>query len=78
MIFKEGDRVICIDNNLSKNQLILNKQYIIKGCIKNSKRSNRDTVELINVNTQPYYASRFILDKNYYRKEKIKQLRNGV
>jgi hypothetical protein len=70
MEFKEGDRVICIVAGYKK--LIINKQYIIK-------RVDNDFIFFIDGGVFVAYSkNRFKLDTNYYRKEKLKQLRNEI
>jgi hypothetical protein len=71
MKFKEGDRVICI-NNTDNNQLVLNKHYTVRKIFTEENR-----ICLLNHDGKGFYNYRFELDKQYYRKEKIKQLRNG-
>jgi hypothetical protein len=73
MEFKKGDRVICIDT-YSINQLILNKQYTVE--VYNILTTG-SAIKLVGVETT-YYTYRFKLDEKYYRKEKLKQLRNGL
>jgi hypothetical protein len=75
MDFKIGDRVICIDNSINK-QLKLHKQYIIEDISCNL--SGDSYIIIDNYSRCAYRMSRFILDKQYYRKQKIKQLRNGI
>jgi hypothetical protein len=75
MIFKKGDRVICIDVVDAPFGLCLNKQYII--LYTHVTGPNIDTVTLEENPLVTYYSNRFILNKQYYRKEKLKQLRNG-
>jgi hypothetical protein len=74
MKFKEGDRVVCIDNNGHEEILTLNKQYFV--CY----IDDDDFFNVIANNGEElsFFKKRFKLDKNYYRKQKIKQLRNGI
>jgi hypothetical protein len=81
MKFKEGDKVICIDagkkDPMFSTTLELNKQYTIDtyGADKIEPR-----VRLVE-KTRPhdiFYAYRFKLDTVYYRKEKIKKLKNEI
>jgi hypothetical protein len=71
MEFKKGDRVVCIDDSGYYN-LILNKQYKIVGMI------GKDLCEIAGYTQDILSITRFKLDTNYYRKQKIKQLRNGI
>jgi hypothetical protein len=77
MKFKEGDRVICIDITFSNKPIELNTQYIIKSVLKHP--NNRNCVKLLNFYDKFYfYEERFKLDEKYYRKEKIKKLKNEI
>ena len=64
--FKPNDRVICVNNNGCDLQLILNKRYIVYDM----------EDDFILINKGSYYASRFELDKNHYREEKLKRILN--
>jgi hypothetical protein len=76
MDFKIGDRVIYIDNDDKYNILKQYMQYIIVGINNNYTETyvylkDHSSNLLFNIN-------RFKLDKKYYRKEKLKQLRNDI
>jgi hypothetical protein len=73
MAFNKGDVVICIDDSYSFCELILNEHYIVREVYDNGKILLKDVYS-----KSAFFEKRFILDKNYYRKEKIKKLRNGI
>ena len=73
MGFKEGDMIICIDASYM-NSLVLNEQYIVIA----SNSIFIDIKNKHNINFCYILPERFILDEKYYRKEKLKQLRNEI
>jgi hypothetical protein len=77
MKFKEGDIVICIDIRISTKPIVFNKQYTIDK-IYDGGTYYSNCISLTEFGNQHFFAYRFKLDKKYYRKEKLKQLRNEI
>ena len=72
MKFNVGDRIICI-NNKDNHILNLNQQYVVTKVLTYVNR-----ICILNYERKSFYVHRFELDKLYYRKVKLKQLRNGI
>jgi hypothetical protein len=74
MKYKEGDRIICIDNLGMEKSLTLNEQYVF------IKTDNIYLSIMDKYGKHIHYLliERFKLDEKYYRKEKLNQLRNEI
>jgi hypothetical protein len=76
MNYKEGNKVVCINSDRYK-KLILNKQYTIDIIYAGGIFFDA-CVSLTEFGDEKFRAYRFELDTTYYRKQKLKQLRNGI
>jgi hypothetical protein len=77
MKFKNGDRVICIEIGGNLN-LVLGEQYTIRSTTHITNENEiKYIVKLVEIVEKSFYARRFKL-LTEFRKEKIKQLRNGI